>query len=344
MGNAASACNGERCSQCKAALGCCGKTTPCPECSRSLCSGCLSHPVVTEAAQQSCQGEVRDQDIVAFCKGCFQKLSSLDFSKHVDVFEAVGGGGAITLVYVHGGGGSREMFKPHARAMAAKNFRCVLMDLPGHGARMDEELTMNSALQAIVQVIREYAPPSASGTKPIYIGGSLGGYVGMELLGKFPDLVSMAIITMCGQNVGVGRGAAASMGLWAFETILPRLGSRKIMSALIGEIRKNGHLPEEAMMECSFRPGMFFGQAMAQVQILKASDPSAALGKFPGPILFVNGSKDHRDSEHLWVEKSQKGQLIVYEGADHFFSHDDRHSKRFEEDCYNFIKQHAAIS
>lgn len=50
-------------------------------------------------------------------------LERLDFSKHVDVFEAVGGGGAITLVYVHGGGGSREMFKPHARAMAAKNFR-----------------------------------------------------------------------------------------------------------------------------------------------------------------------------------------------------------------------------
>lgn len=36
-------------------------------------------------------------------------------------------------------------------ALATSRARCVLMDLPGHGARMDEELTMDSALQAIVQ-------------------------------------------------------------------------------------------------------------------------------------------------------------------------------------------------
>lgn len=119
---------------------------------------------------------------------------------------------------------------------------------------------------------------------------------------------------------------------------------------------------------------MFFQQGAEQVAVLRGTDTGRALGGCvcgwkegggkqkeggvcgcmsvrPPPVLFVNGSKDHRDSEEKWVRlcvgeggggkegESKKSKLIVYEGADHFFSHDDRYVDRFEEDSWMWIKE-----
>ncbi|CAK9046004.1 unnamed protein product [Durusdinium trenchii] len=355
MGSICSAEARRGCAECQADPGLFSSLKVCEEasggCGRSLCSSCLAHPLVTEKARG--EGKVQDQDqrraaqaafrgatdvwldIQSFCKACFQRLSLLDFTQDVDI---LGPSTGLTLLYVHGGGGCRKMFRQHAAAMVKNGFRCVLMDLPGHGSRMDEVLTMESAINAIVKVIKQHAP-LYKGVKPVYVGGSLGGYIGMEFLGRHPDLCSCAIITMCGQNVGLGRGWAAGAGLWVMGTLLPKMGTRQIMSALVAQVRKNGHIPESLFMDDHLRTGMFFGQALAQVEILKETNPQAALGKFPGAMLFINGSQDHRDSEELWKATAQKGELIVYEGADHFFSHDDRYSQRFEDDCLDFIRR-----
>lgn len=55
-------------------------------------------------------------------------------------------------------------------------------------------------------------------------------------------------------------------------------------------------------------------------------------------ILFINGEKDHRDSEKLYLEAAgKKSKLINYEGADHFFSHDVRFFERVIEDIQTFV-------
>jgi pimeloyl-ACP methyl ester carboxylesterase len=51
-----------------------------------------------------------------------------------------------TLIWIHGGGGCRKMFEFHARELAKKNYRSVLIDLPGHGSRIDEKLSAESAI------------------------------------------------------------------------------------------------------------------------------------------------------------------------------------------------------
>jgi hypothetical protein len=51
--------------------------------------------------------------------------------------------------------------------------------------------------------------------------------------------------------------------------------------------------------------------------------------------LFINGSKDHRDSEQIWVNSAGAGsKLIVYEEADHFYSHDKRFFDRLIKDVH----------
>jgi pimeloyl-ACP methyl ester carboxylesterase len=49
------------------------------------------------------------------------------------------------IVFVHGGGGCRAMFATHAKHFGQK-YSCVLIDLPGHRSRMDETLSLKSAI------------------------------------------------------------------------------------------------------------------------------------------------------------------------------------------------------
>jgi len=269
------------------------------------------------------------------CRACFQALSPLDFARAApDVLAPAGaaGAGAPSLVFLHGGGGCRTMFRGVAAALVARAaVRAVLVDLPGHGARMDEPLSMASAVASVRAQAAEFAPPTARGAKPVYVGGSLGGYIGMEVLGAAPDAFAGAVIAMAGQDVGPGRGCAASVGMAAMGLALTWLAPATLLNAMRGAARRNGHIPAAALAD-TLRPGFFFQQARAQLDVMRASDPRAALPRYGGPVLFVNGSRDHRDSETIWRDAAPRGRLHVYEGADHFLSHDDRYAARFVDD------------
>jgi pimeloyl-ACP methyl ester carboxylesterase len=319
---------------------CAGKLAPCGQCKVPKCTSCLAFALVSAeayakgGAQASC---------LTTCEACMKALSPLDFSSTApDVLGPKPGIGP-TAVFVHGGGGCRLMFRPHAEALAALGVRCVLLDLPGHGTRMGNKLSMASAIEAILSDTAQYAPPTAAGLKPVLIGGSLGGYIGMELLGRSPDVFSGAVIAMCGQNVGVGRSCAASLGMLAMDFALPRMRPASLLDGMRREVKKNGHL-SDALLEGTIRPGFFFGQGGAQVAIMRESDPRSSLPRFEGRTLFVNGSKDHRDSEGKWVAASALGRLKVYEGADHFFSHDTRFCDAFTADVAAFIGEVSGVS
>lgn len=269
------------------------------------------------------------------CRSCFVRNNSLDFSCSVDVL-GPDKGAAPCVLFVHGGGSCRRMFALHARVFAKRGFRCVLLDLPGHGALMDEPLSLESAINRIVEVTEEYTS-EYKGQKPIYVGGSLGGYIGMELLGQFPQIFGKAVITMCGQNVGVGRGLAATLGLWSLGKAVAYLPAATLLKMMISASAQNGHISSEVMQELALRCGFFFHQGPQQIEILSSSDPARALKQFEGEVLFINGSKDHRDSEKLWLAACKKGELKVYPGADHFFSHDSRFVDQFLEDLAVFM-------
>jgi fermentation-respiration switch protein FrsA (DUF1100 family) len=74
---------------------------------------------------------------------------------------------------------------------------------------------------------------------------------------------------------------------------------------------------------------------------LKNGDYSHSLERVKNKIgiLFINGEKDYRDSEQIWLEAAgNKSKLLTYEGADHFFSHDNRFYDRLIEDISDFIR------
>ncbi|KAJ2996185.1 hypothetical protein HDV02_006713, partial [Globomyces sp. JEL0801] len=184
----------------------------------------------------------------------------------------------------------------------------------------------------------EYAS-DYNGKKPIYVGGSLGGYIGMELLGSHPSVFSSAAILMAGQGVGAGRGMAASLGLYGMGLVIPLMSAESMLKGMVSQAKGNGHISDTLLKEMALSHGFFFNQAEKHIEILKASNPRISLPKYDGRILFINGSKDHRDSENVWLEASKHGKLIVYQGTDHFFSHDDRYLDKLLEDLDEFLKQ-----
>ena len=307
---------------------CSGRLSACGACGERRCSACLNNALVTEAAIAA--HGAYDAPASTLCLACFRALSPLDFTAAAP--DVLGPAGAPAVIFVHGGGGCRTMFRATASALAARcAVRVLLLDLPGHGARMDEPLSMASAVASVRAQAAEFAPPTARGAKPVYVGGSLGGYIGMEVLGAAPDAFAGAVIAMAGQDVGPGRGCAASVGMAAMGLALTWLAPATLLNAMRGEARRNGHIPAAALAD-TLRPGFFFQQARAQLDVMRASDPRAALPRYAGPVLCVNGSKDHRDSERVWRDAAPRGRLEVYAGADHFLSHDDRYAARFVED------------
>lgn len=154
----------------------------------------------------------------------------------------------------------------------------------------------------------------------------MGAYTGIHVLGKLKEmqLFQGAILIDCGQNVGPGASIQAKAGLVLLSWLGRNFTNATLMSMLAGEIQKSG--ADYRMLEASFGAGMFFEQAGQQVECLRGVAPAEILPHLDLPILFMNGSEDHRDSEDKWLEacSNKKSDLKVYQGGDHFFTHFSR--------------------
>lgn len=249
------------------------------------------------------------------CRPCLERESTLDFSRSVDEYGPAAGT-APAIVFAHGGGGCRLMYAHQARALASRGYRCVLLDLPAHGALLDVPLSIATACTRIAAVAQEYAPPYA-GVAPAFVGGSLGGYIGMELLGREPDLFSCAVISCATQTVGVGAGCAARSALSAMSVALGIMYGETVVRQMIGVVGKRTELMQEALQEAVWGPSMFFQHGRQHVAVLKASNPLQSLELYHGPVLFADGSEDHHDNRDRLVQASKANnaasRAVVYE-------------------------------
>ena len=99
----------------------------------------------------------KKSDILSYCKTCFQEVSVLDYTKTCDNIKPSTTDNTtncnITLLWVHGGGSCRALFKPHAQELARKGYRSILIDLPGHGTLVDTPLTLDACVETVRDVL-----------------------------------------------------------------------------------------------------------------------------------------------------------------------------------------------
>jgi len=263
----------------------------------------------------------KNNTIESYCKACYQEVSVLDYSKTYDEY---GGSdkASITLLMVHGGGGTRAMYRPHAQDLAKMGYRCILMDLPGHGTLIDTPLTLDACVEATVKV---YDECTLKPETTVYVGASLGAYVGFYILTHMPKRFCGAVMMDCGQNVGPDCSLKARVGIWFLKTLAGNMSNKGLMNAMMGVVKKSP--AQHKLVESSLGAGMHFQQGVAQTTCMHTVAPAEHIPNYDFPLLFFNGSEDHRDSEDKWLSlcKDQKrSSLKVYEGGDHFFTHDAR--------------------
>jgi pimeloyl-ACP methyl ester carboxylesterase len=91
------------------------------------------------------------------------------------------------------------MFLEHAKELKARyGHGYVLLDLPGHGSLVEKPLTPDSCAETLGKVLRECGIKADSSEKIIYVGGSLGAYLGFRLLDNFKDIFDAAVLMDCG--------------------------------------------------------------------------------------------------------------------------------------------------
>ena len=157
----------------------------------------------TTSSSSSSSTPLKKSDIESYCKACYQEVSVLDYTKTYDIIEPTTANDTkssnIKLLWVHGGGASRALFRPHAQELASKGYRSILIDLPGHGSLVDTPLTLGSCVETVQHVLDKECRGSS---KVVYIGASLGAYIGFHILSKLQNNFTSSILLDCGQNVG----------------------------------------------------------------------------------------------------------------------------------------------
>mmetsp|Transcript_14129 Transcript_14129/g.30699 ORF Transcript_14129/g.30699 Transcript_14129/m.30699 type:complete len:350 (+) Transcript_14129:144-1193(+) len=325
-----------QCNDCETKLvrGCFGLTkanqAACAECQKTLCVRCAGDQCLIPFQKNEEPLPLKKTSIKSYCRSCFKRVSILDYSKSYDIIEpptpSVDPDKAnITLLWVHGGGSSRAMFCRHASALAQKGYRSILMDLPGHGTLVDTTtLTLDSCVEAVKQILDQECTSNNS-SRIIYVGGSLGAYTGFYVLEKLKNLFGGAVLLDCGVNVGPDCSLKARAGIWFLRKLSGSMNNKAIMGLMMGAIGKSK--ADYHLVECCYSGGMFFQQGPAQCDCMHAVAPADIIPTLDFPILFFNGSKDHRDSEAKWLalcSDKEQSSLKVYEGGDHFFCHDSR--------------------
>lgn len=313
--------------------------TPCSNCSKKLCAQCAGNNSLIPFEEGKELPPIKKESIQSYCVQCFKDKSLLDYSRSYDVVEPENGvqDTTITLLWVHGGGSSRLMFRRHAPLLAKKGYRSILIDMPGHGTLVDTTtLTLDECVKTVGNILES---ESCEPTRTIYIGASLGAYTGFHVLGQLKDKFAGAVLMDCGQNVGPDCSLKASLGIWLLRKMSNSMNNKSLMNALMGAVGKSK--ADFHLVETCYAAGMFFQQGVAQCDCMHAVRPAAIIPDLAFPILFFNGELDHRDSENLWLSlcaDKARSSLKVYEGGDHFFCHDSRFVNDMLDRIVEFVK------
>ncbi|KAL7528797.1 hypothetical protein ACHAWF_002709, partial [Thalassiosira exigua] len=304
------------------------RSDACTKCQKTLCLQCAGDQALIPFDENVEPLPLEKSSIKSYCRSCFKDVSVLDFGKSYDIIEPPSTAvdpdkPSITLLWAHGGGASRALFRPHASALTSKGYRSVLFDLPGHGTMVDTSLTLDSCVEAVMRILDETC--SRTPSKLVYVGGSLGAYIGFHILGRLKERFAGAILLDCGQNVGPDCSLKARVGIWFLRKLSGRMNNKALMGAMMGEVSKSK--ADYHLVECCYGGGVFFQQGPAQCDCMHSVAPADIIPSFHFPVLFFNGSEDYRDSENKWLDlcnDRERSALQVYEGGDHFFCHDSR--------------------
>lgn len=193
--------------------------------------------------------------------------------------EVVGPPGAPVIVFVHGSRLTKSSW--HAiTARLADRFRCVCVDLPGHGALADRAFSLDEAADVV-----DAAMDDEGARRAVVVGLSLGGYVAMAVASRSPERVRGLVLAGC--TAEPSGPAAAAFRLFAWVLGAAPQGPFDAVNAWFFRYRYPAEIAEPIVAGGNWARG-----GAAAVRTLARTRFRERLLAYGGPILVINGDLD----------------------------------------------------
>jgi pimeloyl-ACP methyl ester carboxylesterase len=205
------------------------------------------------------------------------------------------------------------MWRRQTEALGRAGLPSLAIDLPGHGGLLGGRFTLDDAVEAVGDGVREL------GGRALVVGLSLGGYIAVEHRARYPDQSAGLVAAACSTPPSSRlRSAWIAAARWIERW--PDQGAR-LNSAMVGLT-----LTSEASEDVS--AGGFALEVMTDVlREVGRSDTLSALAAATSPVWIVNGRYDHfRTGERAMLAAARSSgasaRLVVVPHARHLVSLD----------------------
>jgi pimeloyl-ACP methyl ester carboxylesterase len=193
--------------------------------------------------------------------------------------EITGPDGAPVIVFIHGTRLTRASWRA-VTSRLSDAYRCVSVDLPGHGALADQPFTLDAAVGVVEAAIRR-----ADGGRAVVVGLSLGGYVAMATAARVPGLVRGLVLA--GATAEPSGPAAAAFRLYAWVLGAAPLGPLDALNTWFFRHRYPSEIADPIVAGGYWSKGG--AVAVGTLPRERFRDRLLAYG---GPILAINGDLD----------------------------------------------------
>ena len=211
-----------------------------------------------------------------------------------------------SIIFLHGGGLNKAMWLPQTTVLK-KDFDVHMIDLPGHGNKINEEFTINAAIEDINNYITHKTNKAV-----ILVGISLGGYVGMAYTEQYPAKVLKLVLSGCSVQYSGYMNLLAKVSILGSYFISENaftLMQRKLLIKItnyetVSDICKNKISKKSAIQSFKNIINKDFLLILSRIKI---------------PVLLINGEDDYLNvkNEFLYIEANNNIVVKRIDNAGH---------------------------
>lgn len=234
------------------------------------------------------------------------KSSSLPETSRARAYDEFGDRRNPSILFLHGIFLGREIWLPHARALAQR-YHVVTLDLPGHGAL--ERVPFSNA---VVGEILDETIENVCGSPPLIVGYSLGGFIAMQYAARRPERTSGLVL--CGCMIDF-----EGWKYWPY-------GATSRLSELMPDplfdafVNLGLHVTLPSAWASLVQRIPFNREVVTSINRIAASSRNSELIRdYRKPVLFLNGEYDllFRIDEKRYLRALPQAELRVIRGVDH---------------------------